>query len=780
GSGRCLEDMAAYLFNTDVDSATADVQNVITYTIGFGPDVEAERLERTALRGGGKSFTIQDFDPAELEAVFNAILAEVREKNTAFAAPAVAVNSFNRTQNLDDLYFGVFKAQGQPHWDGNLKKYRFVNGEIVGVDTTTSAVDPATGFFKSGAQSYWSTQVDGFEAAVGGAASLLSGPVTRTMITSKAGAQLASATNNFDANNITNADLAISPPDDALRTSIIDWTRGQDVLDEDGDGDTAEARMIMGYPLHSAPAVVIYGGSPGVPDPKDAVVYFGTNDGLLHGIDGKTGSELFAFLPKELLRNLKNFYTSAQQAQAGSGQSINKAYGIDGSIQVLRKDVNGDGIINAGGGDQVVLYFGMRRGEDVDGSSYYFAVDVSNRNDPRLLWTLGPGQLPNLGQTWSTPMLTRVNVSGASQNADGDVLIFGGGYSTSQDSPGYSTDSVGNAIFMVDAQSGNLLWSAGNAAPHKLVLGAMNNSIPANVRVLDLNNDQFADRMYVGDMGGRLWRFDIFNGQPANQLVTGGVIASLGAADLTSPTVADNRRFYNAPDVSFVPAKTGNYLNIAIGSGYRAHPLNQSTNDRFYGIRDYNPFNQLDQTAYDAITASPVLDSDPNLVDVTSDPSPTMPAGTLGWKLSLPGEKVLAESRTVDGTVIFTSFSPVASTIPCEPGQGLNKLYQVSVFDASPVTNLDGVGSETALSISDRSKALAQTGIAPTPTFIFPSPQPQSTGGEEGCEGEECACEGDDCGFPTPKCLVGLESCDVDFGNPPVRTFWTQLGIDPP
>jgi len=70
----------------------------------------------------------------------------------------------------------------------------------------------------------------------------------------------------------------------------------------------------------------------------------------------------------------------------------------------------------------------------------------------------------------------------------------------------------------------------------------MNNSIPSAVRVLDLDADGFADRMYAGDTGGRIWRFDIITdtdaaapGQQlpsASNLVTGGVLASLGNADL--------------------------------------------------------------------------------------------------------------------------------------------------------------------------------------------------------------------------------------------------------
>ena len=85
----------------------------------------------------------------------------------------------------------------------------------------------------------------------------------------------------------------------------------------------------------------------------------------------------------------------------------------------------------------------------------------------------------------------------------------------------------------------------------------MVHGIPAGITVLDTNSDGFSDRMYAGDMGAQVWRFDITNGNARASLVAGGVIASLGSHDETTHLAVNNRRFYNAPDVAAIQRPTG-------------------------------------------------------------------------------------------------------------------------------------------------------------------------------------------------------------------------------
>ncbi len=756
--GICLDDLAAYYATKDLNSAIAGTQTAQTYTIGFNTPSQT-LLQRTATRGGGKFYLAND--TAGLAASFQSIVTEILDVNSTFSSPTVSVNAFNRTQNLNDIYVTVFRPALTALWPGNLKKYQIdpVTGDIEDA-AGVPAVSPNTGFFADYARSFWSPAVDGAQAAQGGAASQLPSPALRKMYTYSSvstSTLLTDASNAWSTTNpaLTAAALGAASTTDA--TNAINWLRGADAFDIDGDGNFTEARLQMGDPLHARPATVIYGGTAGAPTATDAVVYVATNEGILQAIDAASGQELWSYVPDTSWQSVLTALSSVS--------TTNKLSTLDGSLQVLRIDLNFNGVIEPSLGDKVYLYFGQRRG-----GSNYFALDVTNKTAPSFLWKIGAAQLPGVGQTWSTPQVTQVEVAGSNQSTDQFVLLFGGGYEPDQDTAtdgttAYSTDSSGNAIYMVDAVSGSLLWRAGGAASGaNLVLAKMNNAIPADLRVVDADGNGFAERLYATDMGGRVWRFDITSGNPAATLVAGGVFASLGNADEVSHPVASTRRFYYPPDVVLVRrAGQAPYVSLNIGSGHRASPLNTQVEDRFYALRDYGLFAQRTQAQYD--TWSVVVDS--ALLDITTNVAPTIPVGAAGWKILLQhsGEKVLAESRTFANTIFFPTFTPSVDALAasCAPRQGTNRLFSMSLFDGSPLTNRDAPAG-TLPTAADRERVLTQGGISPEAVFLFPTPA-------EGCVGAACR--------PLPQCLVGLEKCGIEFNNAPVKTYWRERQVTP-
>jgi type IV pilus assembly protein PilY1 len=358
-----------------------------------------------------------------------------------------------------------------------------------------------------------------------------------------------------------------------------------------------------------------------------------------------------------------------------------------------------------------------------------------------------------------------MNIDDPQLNDERAVVVIGGGYDPVHDTRAHpaSADAQGAGIHILDLESGARLWRVGRDAGADLQLPSMTRSIPTQVRVLDINGDGLADRMYASDMGGQLWRFDVSNGEAPGSLVAGGVIAQLGAEGLASPTDADTRRFYNSPDVSIFndPLQGRRFIAISIGSGYRAHPLDNNISDRFFSIRDPAIFNRLSQADYD--TYDIVTDSD--LAEISGQVRVVIDSDDDGWKFTLPGDqKVITNSITFDDTVFFVGFSPEANLADlCQPSNGRNFLYQVSIVNGDPVVNnLDAILPEDA--DAERVTELAQGGIAPTPTFLFPSPT------DPDCAAAECA--------PPPIGCVGVECFDPGFVNNPVRTLWTQEGIE--
>ena len=85
-----------------------------------------------------------------------------------------------------------------------------------------------------------------------------------------------------------------------------------------------------------------------------------------------------------------------------------------------------------------------------------------------MLWKIGKtsgGDFDELGLTFSTPVVGKVKYNGSSV----DVLVFAGGYNGGWNSA-YTTrvgkdlndadDTVGNAIYIVNALTGQLIWKA--------------------------------------------------------------------------------------------------------------------------------------------------------------------------------------------------------------------------------------------------------------------------------------------------------------------------------
>jgi type IV pilus assembly protein PilY1 len=495
-----------------------------------------------------------------------------------------------------------------------------------------------------------------------------------------ANVDLTDSSNAFSTSNsaITPTQLGLAAGDTVGRDNIINFIHGYDVYyqNELGPrGPTSKKDWILGAFIHSRPVVIHYGIVNGKPL---SVIYGGANDGMLHAFDDDSGEELWAFTPPNLLSQLKNLNGAAVE------------FFVDGAPKAYIERDSSNNIVSA------ILIFGERRG-----GNRYIALDIKDPSSPKFLWEISPSAITykttltnttayqELGQTWGAPQLGKIKYGAG----DKWVAFISGGYDENQDNqPVLANDTKGRAIYVVDILNGNLIWSYSNAKNPN-----MKYCIPSDIARVDMDGNGSIDRLYVGDMGGQVWRFDIGDSNISNwdSKVTILFDANKG--------LSDKRKIFYPPDVTL----ENNYEMIFFGTGDREHPKDTTKLDRLYAIKDKNPSSAL---------------SESNLVNVTQDwlqeGDLTQKAWTLnqletqqGWFIELNqnlGEKCLSNSVLFYGDIYYTTFTPTFGQKgdPCFLGEGIARLYILNYKTGEAVFDLDDSGTLGNLTRSDRSSEM--------------------------------------------------------------------------
>jgi type IV pilus assembly protein PilY1 len=662
-----LDDVAKYLYETDLRSDLTGQQNIITYTIGFTVHSQHDLLDRTATYGHGKYYYTENAQ--QLADAFQNIVGDIMEKTSSFVAPIVPVSRMERTASGDKIYLALFQPRKDKVWSGNIKKFGVVQsgtnlGQIVDVNGLP-ALDER-GQILPTARSYWTTiSMDGSDVEKGGVGEVLMNRSSARKIYTYLGTNpdLTDSSNAFNTTNITPTMLGLLSGDTAGRDKLVQFVLGYDSYDDNGNGNTTEKRdWILGSFLHSRPSVIHYA--------SQSVIFAGANDGMLHAFDDITGEELWGFVPPNLLNNL-------QALRADIVASF-----VDGSPKAYI-DYKADGSIN-----RAILIFGERRGGD-----HYYALDVTNPNAPQYLWEISPSTVgfSELGQTWSTPNIGKI-AYGAGEKW---VAFIGGGYDENQDNdPVTAPDSKGRAIYVVDVLTGSLVWRYSYAENSE-----MQYSIPSDIAKVDTDGNGKINRLYVGDIGGRLWRFDIED--PDTTKWSAKVIFN------ANPGSSDHRKIFHPPEVT-LENDEGNYEMVFLGTGDREHPKNTTVVNRLYAVNDKNfssPFNEND---LEDVTQD--LLQDPSTPETQKNTILNNLKAKKGWYIKLhdnQGEKCLSSPVVIYKIAYYTTFSPTtgSETDPCFVGEGTARMYAVDYKTAMAVFNLDDTNDfgGPVLAKSDRS-----------------------------------------------------------------------------
>jgi type IV pilus assembly protein PilY1 len=656
-------------FAQDHSTLFTGKQNVIVHTVGFALDAADKAagandiLKDAAKNGGGLFFEAEN--SAQLEQALQAQIRSILAATFTFATPVVPTTS---TTGSTKAYLAAFQSdQSSPFWRGYLKAYqRDSNGLVpIGADgkptnapvweagAATSAIVPGSRVIKT---------VTSITNTVSGTSTKGSGTLS-----------------SFDKGNggLTYTKLGVANTTE--RDQVIDFLRGIDVTDEDNDANVTEDRAWkLGDIFHSTPVLVTppvlavndpsYQAFKTAQASRTKVLIAGANDGMLHAFRESDGVELWAFIPPDLLDNL-------QALTAKSGEHL---YYVDAS------PIAAD--IKVGTTWKTIVVFGLRRG-----GKYYYALDITDTTNPSFMWSFTDSRM---AETWSEPAIGKVKIG----TTDTFVMFAGGGYDTNTNNAG------GKAFFAVNLETGMPVWSYDSVSTGDGQY--MNFSLAANPTAVDLDNNGYVDHVYIGDVGGQLWKFDVSSTSTSSWQ---GKRLFAAASGQTNPPAAGEyyptQGFYAAPTLAF---DNNHNIWIYMGTGDRNHPNNTASN-RFYGIRDVTSM-----TNGSTVTESMLAD--------VSTATGSNNADTDGWFFQLgANEKAFAAANVFNMTVLFSGFTP-ATTVTCEGGGGDARLYAVQMTSGFAAMNFS---TGQALTSTDHTVAKSTqigSGIASMPVVIVNPP----------------------------------------------------------
>lgn len=416
---------------------------------------------------------------------------------------------------------------------------------------------------------------------------------------------------------------------------------------------------VLGASVHSKPVAISYSAplnngqvqNTG----RDDYTLFGSMDGVLHladaddfsAEDSNGGTEKLAIIPRIMMLNQpealvpNSTYTTSATRAAGVPR-----FGIDGGwIASEKYTYNYTATKPNVTANSVYVYGGMRLG-GVGLLGYNItptiASDGSSTVTPDVAFKTGTDStatgfslidnnvtgFSRIASIWNAP--TPIKVKTSSTDTSGtDALVFGGGYDTCYEDENYQVGTTtstlknqfgdscndgtrqarGNAVYIINATTGALLWSASYDSTGGTGTGTddstkfdgkkyMKNSIVGGITALDSDSDGIVDTLYFADLGGQLFRTDFQNGIVGTQASDNkGRTVRLLKDDAESTSLA--RRFYERPNVSIHTNSADNkrFALINVISGDRSSPLSEmrkgttatllaTNSDRLYGIID--------------------------------------------------------------------------------------------------------------------------------------------------------------------------------------------------
>lgn len=710
-------------------------QHMVTYTVAFGvngtldssplptesgfpgwptPTADAQTtvddMWHAAFNGRGKFLSAGD--PKQLVDSLNAAIADIQDRTGTAAAV-----SFNSTSLQTDTK--LLKAEfNSDRWSGDLVAYNILNNSALGSiawrastdlnSRTASSRTIVTYNGTDGVEFTW----DSLTTAQQNDLRTDSTGTLGNVVAGKARLDYIRGDNRCEANS--------SSASACLYTDGTDTYSSKTLRERNGK---------LGDIVHSSPTYV---GPPNTRYPDDiastpyrdfvaaqagraAMTYVGSNDGMLHAFND-SGVEVFAYVPSVLFSTAQG---DGLHHLTESGY-VHRYY-VDLSATVADAFVD---LTSSGTASWHSVLVGGLRG----GGKGVFAIDVT---DPSALSTAtgAAGKVlwefthDDLGYTFSDIRIAKLN--------NGKwAAIFGNGYNNDPAGDGkskvfivYLDGSNVNSPIILETGAGSI--ANGDCSDASSDCNGM--STPA---IVDINGDGAVDRIYAGDLHGKMWAFDVKSSNASNWKSAYGVSPAytpLFQACSGAPCTTANRQpITTKPSVARHPYKrdaaTWANLMVFFGTGQFLTTTDNTSADTqsFYGVWDANTGN----LSRDNLVRQTITDTFTGGYQVrTISDNPVDYSVKKGWKIDFPTlkERSVTSPQAYGQLVFFNTMIP--STSACADG-GYGWLMAVDMINGGkpgfqPIdVNGDGVFDLSDQVGSDFAVGTKTSGIPTESRFI--------------------------------------------------------------
>ncbi len=624
--------------------ASCQSSTELSHDLGEGSHYYAESNDPGEAPLSGYAFLAED--ASQLGKSLSDILKYIVEKSYSFTTPTIPLV---RIVEGDVGYVSSFIPDETPFWRGNMKAYRLNSDGTFQVDANGYLLD--SGLIWDADEQFKNTS-----------------PSSRKIYT-----YVNNARTEFKPSNITNADLGSST--DQERINLINHIRGIDAFDINANGNYDEERTWKLGDIFHSNAVIVgspnanfqdagFSGSGGFYETnknRTKIIIAGANDGMLHAFNASTGVEEWAFIPPSVLKTLPLM-------------SSTHTYYVDASPKVSDVWIYSHPTDTTKSAEEwrTILICGLRKG-----GKQYFALDITDTLNPVFLWEFprsnDAATIAKVGQSWSDPAIGKVKVEYMGALYERWVAFFGGGLDP--DETKSKSASIGRAFFVIDMKTGEMIWEYSYDPSATDERRFMAYSFPAPPTSVDTDANGYVDRVYIGDLGGQMWGFNVsFNtvNKTSNSLWS--------AYRLTQPpaSTAEKHPVFYQPAVAFDEYRIP---WVYYGTGDHEYPVDTTNpNEFFYAVKD------------DGLGVYPRRENQ-ELQEVSSVNTFTPDPAKKGWYMRMERsaqlvEKVLARPVVFDNILYFTTFAYKGNATGCSV-EGDARFYVLYYKTGGGALNVD-------------------------------------------------------------------------------------------